>query len=155
MVHRRFERFLDDSRVYQECRQFWERLAADIARSTGSATDWRSWIPRAYIDGTPMELEDTPIWDGRSDQLRRAYRIIQGRAETDTLEIAAWLTSYEEEYEEMPRDELSISLSFSEESASIARELLRKWMAPSTTPEEMQAFMAETIPPSSCVDSAS
>lgn len=146
MVRKGFERFLDEPEVYRACQQFWEQLTADIALSIGSATDWEPWIPRTYANSTPMELDGNPIWDGRSEKLGRAYRIIQDRAEGDDLEIAAWLKTYEPEYTEMPRHELFISLSFSQESAAIAAKLLRKWMAPETTQEQMQAFIADTLP---------
>lgn len=152
MVHRHFVRFLEDPHVYQECRQFWEQLTSKIASSIELVKDWRSWIPRAYANGIPMELEDVPIWDGRSDQLGRAYQIIQSRAGGDELEISAWITSYEEEYVEMPRHELFINLSFSEESADIAAVLLRRWMTPQTTLGEMRDLIVEMIPDVPLVD---
>jgi hypothetical protein len=146
MVHKLYELFLDELPVYRACERFWEQLSTNISNSIGSVADWHPWIPRSYAKGTPMELDGNPIWDGRSNQLDRAYRIIQGRAVGDTLEIAAWLKGYEEEYTEMPRYELVISLALSQESANLADALLRKWMTPETTPEDMQEFIAEIIP---------
>jgi hypothetical protein len=145
MVRKGFERFLDEPEVYQACQQFWEQLTTEIAGSIGSTTDWQPWMPRTYANGAPMELDGNPIWDGRSEDLGRAYRIIQGRAEGNNLEIAAWLKTYEAEYTEMPRHELFISLSFSQESAAIAASLLRKWMTPETTQEQMQTFITDAF----------
>jgi hypothetical protein len=149
MVHKLYERFLDDPEVYRACEQFWQQLTTSVALSTGSAQDWRSWIPRTYANGTPIGFPGNPIWDGRSDQLGRAYRIIQDGAEGDGIEIGAWLRSYDEEYTEMPRDELFIYLSLSVESANVAEALVGKWMTPETTPEEMEAFIAQILPSSS------
>ena len=144
-MRKRFERFLDDPVVYEACEGFWRQRTASIAHSVDSAVDWRSWIPRVYTDGTPIGHDGNPIWDGRSDELGRAYRIIQDRGEGNGLEIGAWLKSYEEQDTELPRHELFIYLCLSEESASIADALLRKWMTRTTTVEDMMAFIAEAI----------
>jgi hypothetical protein len=39
-----------------------------------------------------------------------------------------------------------LNLSLSEESAAIARTLLRKWMSPATTPDEMTEFIQNNVP---------
>lgn len=145
-MHELFEGFLKDSATYQACEQFWKQLAMSIAQSVESATDWRSWIPRVYADGTSIERDGNPIWEGRSDELDRAYRIIQDRDAGNEVEIGAWLKSYEEQYAELPRHELFIHLSLSQESVSIAETLLRKWMSRATTVEDMKTFIAEVIP---------
>jgi hypothetical protein len=146
MIHPLFERFLDDPAVYFDCVQFWRELANKVACWVEGPTDWHSWIPRSYADGTPMDLDGNPIWDGRSHQLDRAYRIIQDIGEGDEIEIAAWVTSYDQEYEEMPRHELVIHLSLSKESADLAEALLRKWMTPTTTPDVMREVISKLIP---------
>jgi hypothetical protein len=69
-----------------------------------------------------------------------------GSSTSDEVQIAAWLKSYEEEYEELPRDELVIGLSLSEESAQLARDLLLQWMTLTTTSEAMQSFIRDNLP---------
>ena len=123
-----------------------------IARSVDSAKDWHTWIPRTYADGTSIGRDGNPICDGRSDDLGRAYRIIQSPGDGHKLEISSWLKSYEEEHTEMPRHELFIYLSLSEKSLSIADALLRKWMTRTTTIEDMKILIAEVIPSDSRVD---
>ena len=97
---------------------------------------------------TPIDTPGNPIADGRSLRLDRAFRIIQQRPSGDDTELAAWTKSYEDEIyqgSEFPRAELVINLSLSEESAATARELLRKWMNPEISVEEMQAFIDESL----------
>jgi hypothetical protein len=145
MIHRLFENFLDDSEQYEAAVRYWEQLVWEIAESLGQRGEWQRWVPRHYADGTPFELDGNPIYDGRSQKLNRAFRIIQHRPVGDELEIAAWLKSYEEEYVDLPRDELVINLSLSLESAQMAQVLLRKWMTPTTTEDEMQSFINEHL----------
>ena len=141
-----YERFLDDPEVYRACEQFWRQLTDTITAASGQSGQWYTWIPRTYANGTPFEDEvGNPIWDGRSDQLDRAYRIIQGRVYPGTCNIAAWINS-DEEYTELPRHELVISLALTEDTASVAERLLREWIRPETSRETMAAFIAQCIP---------
>jgi hypothetical protein len=145
MVHKLFEDFLDNPEQYQASVRYWEQLVSDIAESLGQRGEWQPWIPRHYADGTPFELDGNPIYDRRSQRPNRAFRIIQHRPIGNELEIVAWLKSYEEEYVDLPGDELVINLSLPLESAQLAQVLLRKWMTPTTTKEEMQSFIREYL----------
>lgn len=142
MIHRLFPDFLDSTEQYQACERYWEQLVESTAERLGQKGHWPRWMPRYHGDGkTPFELDGNPIWDGRSQELSRAFRIIQQRAVENELVMAAWLKSYEEEYTELPRDELVICLSLSEESSQVAQSLLLKWMTPTTTAAEMQSLI--------------
>jgi hypothetical protein len=116
MTHKLHENFLDDPEVYQACERFWEKLVSSLVGSMGQLGKWRRWIPRTYTDGKLIDLDGNPIFDGRSEERDRAFRIIQHRAE---------------------------------ESARVVEDLLRKWMTPETTPDDMRAFIAERILPKS------
>jgi hypothetical protein len=61
-------------------------------------------------------------------------------------EISAWLKHYEEEYDELPRDELVIGLGLTDETARLAEALLRAWMKLETTPADMRAVIAGYLP---------
>lgn len=110
-MHELFEGFLNDPATYQACEQFWKQRTTSIADSVDSARDWRSWIPRAYADGAAIGYDRNPIWDGRSDELGRAYRIIQDSNRGNELQIGAWLKSYEEQYAEATARALHLSVS--------------------------------------------
>lgn len=145
MTHKLFEDFLNDPGEYEACELFWKQLVQDVAESLGQTGEWQPWIPRYYGDGiTPMEQDGNPIFDGRSQKLNRAFRIIQQPTVSDEVEIAAWL-NHEEEYIELPRDEMVINLCLSQEAAELARTLLRYWMTPTTSKEDMESFIDRTI----------
>ncbi len=146
MIRKLFESFLDSEAEYLACERYWETLVSDIAESLDQTNEWRCWISRQYADGTVMERDGNPMFDGRSDRLNRAFTIIQHRATGDELEIAAWVKSYEPEYADLPRYELVLNLSLSEESAALARTLLRKWMSQDTTFDEMAEFVRDNVP---------
>ena len=146
MVRKLFELFLDSVEQYRASERYWEDSVSAIAESLGQAGEWQPWIPRQFADSTPMESDGNPIFDGRSERLNRAFRIIQQRPESDDVEIAAWVKSYEAKYTDLPRNELVINLSLSEESGVLARALLRKWMLPGTTPDEIIDFIRENLP---------
>jgi len=147
MTHKLYENFLDDPETYQACVRFWENLANSLMNDLGQAGKWYHWIPHAYAHGEPIDMDGNPIFDGRSEELDRAFRIIQHRAIGDEVEIAAWLKAYEEEYADLPQHELVLNLSLSEESARVAGDLLCKWMTPETTPDDMEAFIAKRLIP--------
>lgn len=148
MVHKLFESFLDSEDQYRACERYWEMLVIDVAKSLGQPNEWPRWIPRQYANGAAMELDGNPMFDGRSQQLNRAFRIIQHRAMGDDVEIAAWLKTYEAEYSDLPRHELVLNLSLSGESADLARRLIGKWMLPATTADEMAEFVRSNVPKS-------
>lgn len=146
MIHKLYEKFLDDPEVYHACELFWEDLVASLMSKSGQTGKWTRWISRTYANGSPVELDGNPICDGRSEELDRAFRIMQHPV-GDYMEIAAWLKTYEAEYTELQRHELVLNLGLSEESAHVAEALLRKWMMPETTPDDMNTFIDQLLPP--------
>lgn len=147
MADKMFESFLEDPEQYRAAEQHWEALVADIAESMNQANEWHRWIPLTYANGTPIERDGNPIFDGRSERLNRAFRIMQHPQTGNDPEIVAWVTSNEPEYPDLPRDELTINLSMSQETADFVRLLLKKWMHTETTPHEMTSFIHKTLPP--------
>lgn len=146
MVHKLFENFLDSAEMYEACTRYWNRLIHDIEDSLGQNGEWQHWILDRYPDGERVEMDGNPIYDGRSRKLDRAIRIVQHRSAGGDPEIVAWVEKHEEEYYELsefPRTELVLNLSLSEESGQIARQLLRMWMTPTTTAEDMKRFIRE------------
>lgn len=145
MVHKLFEDFIDNAEMYKACEQYWERLVRDVEESLNQTGEWERWLIRQYPDGTPVEMNGNPIYDGRSRQINRAFRVLQHRPVSDDLEIAAWLERNGEGYPEIPSAELVFNLSLSEESGQMARRLLSMWMTPNITAEEMRQFIREHL----------
>jgi hypothetical protein len=146
MARRLFESFLEDPEQYRAVQRYWEALVADVAASMNQENEWRRWIPQEYTSGIPLQEPGNPIFDGRSNRLDRAFRVIQQGPPSDDVEIAAWITSYPEDTD-LPRYELVINLGLTLEAADLARLLLQKWMRAETTPEEMENFSYEILPP--------
>jgi hypothetical protein len=144
MARRLFESFLEDPEQYLAAEQYWEALVADVAESMNQANEWRRWIP---IDRDSSVERGNPIFDGRSYGLNRGFRIMQREPPSDDVEISAWVASYKPEDVALPLHELFINLALTEESADLARLLLRKWMRAETTVEGMEDFIDETLPP--------
>ena len=126
MVHKLFESFLDDKDEYSACERYWESLVSRLEKALDQEGQWPRWIARTYADGSSMEPDGNPMFDGRSDSLNRAFTIIQHVPAGNEVEIAAWVKAYEPEYSDLPNEELVINLSLSEESAALARNLLRE-----------------------------
>jgi len=145
MVQKLYQDFLESPDRYRACETYWEQLVDDVSKSLNQQGEWKRWIPRHFADGSPFEMDGNPIFDGRSQKLSRAFRIMQHPPVGDEIEIAAWLKAYEEEFADLPREELVLNLSLSEESAQLARELLGKWMKTSTTVDEMNQFIRELL----------
>jgi len=62
--------------------------------------------------------------------------------------VDAWFYEYDnDEWEiEMPAVELAIALCLSQHSQQVALELLRRWMTPVTSTEDMEAFVQDDLP---------
>jgi hypothetical protein len=91
--------FLENPDSYEAAVAFWDRLVTDVERALGQDDEWGPWIPKHYGDGTPMEKDGNPIFDGYSQALGRAFRIIQHPPRFDSLEIAAYIKTYDLEGE--------------------------------------------------------
>lgn len=148
MTGKPYEDLYVNPETFKAAQQYWERMTSAIADSLGQAGQWHRWNPQGYADGRPFELEDQDTWDARSDRFDRAYIIhqwppVEGREPG----LAAWLSFVEPEWDSpLPRETLAINLTLSDETARLAEKLLRKWMTPETTAEEMKAFIEEHAP---------
>jgi hypothetical protein len=148
MIHRLYEHFLERRDEYAACEHHWATLVESILESLGQSNEWPPWIPRHTPNGTPIERDGNPMFDGRSARLDRAFRIIQHEPLSEDLEIVAWLSTCEPEYPDIPGAELVLNLSLSEESSKLAETLLRTWIRPETTLESMKEFIRTVLPPS-------
>ena len=147
MVRHLFRDYLMFEDQYEGARAFWKRLVNDVARQMSQEGEWQPWMPRTYWDGSSLSPDTAPIWDARSEELKRSVRVLQSPPESDDVEISAWLTKFD--YSESggpgPTEELVINLALSEESAAIARTLLERWMDKGVSFEEMQTVLREAL----------
>ena len=92
-----------------------------------------------------MPRDGNPLVEVSSSNIRRRIQVIQWPPESDEMELGAWVSQREhwEADKKVVWDELTLNLSLSQESAAAAEELVRSWMDPSTTREEMEAIIRE------------
>lgn len=129
MVTPLYGRFLEEQAEYDAAERFWEELFREVVGSA-DALEWHRWRPRAYANGTPLERDGNPMFDTLNSRLRRALQVIQWPAESSAIEISAWISEMVVERADqlLPVEELTINLSLSRESASIARSLISEWV---------------------------
>lgn len=142
-MHFLFPDFLEKEASYEACVRFWLDLITEVEQSLGQSGEWPSWIPRTYTDGgKPMDLDGNPIIDGFSQSIGRAYRVIQQPPEGDAR---GWLGAFVERRDDpiyegtgFPPVELTIALTLTDETAEVARALLRTWMDPNQSIAETE-----------------
>ena len=92
-----------------------------------------------------MPLDGNPIFHARSRELARAIRIIQGRPERESVELAAWVDTFDFADAGGPgfTEELVLNLAASEEAVSIVRDLIKRWMDLSVSRERMEDIVRQ------------
>ena len=144
---------MEEEARYEEARGYWRDLVEDVARRAGQDGEWQPWLPRTYWDGTPLprSLNTVPTWDARSETMSRAIRSIQIPPWGDEIGIRAWLTKFD--YTKPggpgPTEELVFSLALSEQSAAIARALLKHWVNERVSYRQMEALIRDSLHPAS------
>jgi hypothetical protein len=143
MVHHLHADFLESEAAYRASQRFWRNVIDEVAKSMLQQNEWTPWEPKHFLDGTPMPRDGNPILDARSERRKRAIRVIQSPPERSDVEIAAWIDAFDFSEAGGPAftEELVLNLSLSEESASIARQLIKSWMDESVSRERMEDFI--------------
>ncbi len=89
-----------------------------------------AWLETSFANGEPF-LDGNPIFHFVVKKLNKAVRIVQEVAESDKLEISAWINNTE--LDETEINELVIVLQLSEESKTIAIDLIKTWIVDDET----------------------
>jgi hypothetical protein len=150
VVHHIFRNFLASVESYRQVELYWEALFYDVASQYGQAANWKPWLSRTFLNGTPTPRDGNPIFDARSEKLRRAVRIIQSPPEKNEIEIAAWIDTVDYSDSGGPgyTEELVLNLALSEESADAVRQILARWMDPSVSAAQMAEVVGRLEEPS-------
>lgn len=137
-----FVRFLESEAIYEACQDFWKQLFTELSVGHGQENMWRDWVPKTYADNiTPLDKDFVPIFDAGSYKQSKALRIFQNDLKTIPADFSAWTKEHDEEYEELPRSELLISLALTQETANKAKELIEFWIQPTTSVEKMKSII--------------
>lgn len=147
MTNHLFRDYLIADDQYKLVQQFWCNVMDEITRSAGQAGEWKPWKLRTFVDGTSLPLDVCSIFDAYNSRLGKAITILQSPAETDNIEISAWIDSFDfsDSGGPGPARELIINLALSEESAVIAQSLLELWVKQDMSPEIMQQIINKQL----------
>ena len=141
MTNLLFADYESDDRTFKACVEFWSEMIKAISQRIEGGREWERWIPLTYGDrATLFEDRGNPIFDGRSDDLGRAFRIIQ-HPRVPQEEFSAWIKPHD--WKGFPRKELFIDLCLTTDTAELARHLLEAWLDPKKTPDEVEKLVAE------------
>jgi hypothetical protein len=141
-----------DADAWDEAARFWHEEVSRLEAEAGQVGEWKSWESKTWGDGiTTMPREYRSICEGRSYRLDRSFQILQDALVNGDSPIAAWVKDFEhdelwikDEWPRLPRAVLVIALALTDQTADLARSLLRLWMQPETTAKSMQAFIDQT-----------
>jgi hypothetical protein len=141
-----------DEDAWTEAGRYWRQQVDALETSLGQAGEWPSSEPRP-LAGDFTARAAAPVCEGRSERLDRSFRILQHKVD-EQPDVAAWVEDYERnpnwrehERPRFPRATLVVTLSFSESTASLARSLLRFWMTPGTSVEQMRGMIDASASP--------
>jgi hypothetical protein len=145
MVRHLFPRFLASEDEYRAAAWFWRDLFTKVATDQGQSGEWFPWQLRTFANGTQIPSDGNPIFEARSEKLGRAVRIIQSPPEATSVEIAAWVDTFDFSEAGGPgfTEELVINLSLSEESAHLSARLIEQWMDRSVSRERMEDLVKD------------
>jgi hypothetical protein len=145
-----FPDFLEREGAYRACENYWRGLIRGIEDELGQRGGWPRWMPTTWGDGTP-QLDGDPIYQGYCKHQGRAFKIIQ-TAPADGLGIVAWLKNYADDPvfddrhgDAWPPIVLVVGLCLSEETAEQAVTLIKEWMTPDTSLEQIERSTAKLV----------
>lgn len=130
-----FSLFLEDKNVYNLSQAYWGRMIKSIAREGGLS--FQPYL-NPYDGAGQKEYGANPIYDAYFPTLQKAVRIIQDTPEEGASDITAWINDFEIEEDQPETPELVIAIALSQDSAGMARELLRKWLLDGLSGKEME-----------------
>ena len=128
MVQYLFMDFLRSKKVYTENANYWQTIVSELLAPTQIKAE--AYLQTTFANGEPF-LDGNPIFHFVVKKLSKAVRIIQEAAESDKLEISAWINNTE--LDETEINELVIVLQLSEESKAIALNLIKTWIVDDET----------------------
>lgn len=120
-----FPHFLEDAEQYELSERYWRDLWHRIAPAHREQFQWKSpWLGT----GSPNIKDGNPIFSAYSPMLRRGIRVIQEDPIGSEPNIQAWLDTFGDAADPDRIDELAISCTLSDASASLARRLMEPWI---------------------------
>jgi len=151
MISHIYPNFLEDVQEYKASVRHWEELWRQVGKCELEKYQWTyPWIST----GSPDILDGNPIFSAFSPVLLRGIRIIQHEPTSSKLEIQAWPDYVGGDIADPASiRELAISCALSSETARIALDLMRPWVAGSSVPFGVRAGLLVPNTSSNSVES--
>lgn len=132
-----FEGFLNDKKVYQVCKMYWETKLEELF-SLNKIEEFNPYLNTKFGDGTDF-FNANPIVNYRINKLGRGIRIIQEEPNPDDLKVAAWIDEFETDLNKTV--ELVISIQLNPSTEKIAFDLITKWVVDVFPKDKMEKFI--------------
>jgi hypothetical protein len=132
-----FENFLNEPLIYRACRNYWEARLEDLFEEHKIHTA-TPYLNTKFANGDDF-FNGNPIINYYFSDIRRAIRIIQEAPQNESIEIAAWIDTFETE--DFSTKELVIAIQLRPKTEAIALHLITKWISDLYTPQKMERFI--------------
>jgi hypothetical protein len=131
----------------QEIMEFWRNLCSEIVSRYPESGNWKPWLEKTFVDGTPMN-DCNPNYDLINNIHKRAVRIIQEDGQiSSSHNYSVWLNKFGEGLAESNEviEELVFTYRSHQDSSQIFSELFNVWANPKVTYEEMQQIISSNV----------
>lgn len=136
-----YKHFLESKKIYNLNVGFWTQIANKISRS--ASLTYTKWVNDEFSNGTKF-FDGNPIFSAYLKEQKKALRIIQNVATSNTTEISAWIEKTENEKKECIV-EFVIDLELTTSSKEIAIDFLKKWIIENMSLENMESYIAKKL----------
>ncbi len=132
-----FEGFLEEPLIYKACRLYWQVRMEDFF-AWHKIPEAKPYLNTTFADGTDF-FNGNPIVNYLVKPLNRAIRIIQDEANSNDIELSAWIDEFE--IDDTLVNELVVSLQLRPYTEKLVYELLQKWFVDLYEVEKMEKFI--------------
>lgn len=135
MVTHLFRDFLESPSRYAAAQAHWRARFNQLAQAAGEDGQWIEVAHAYYGDGrSPHPQDGNPIFKVYSQVTGRSVAVVQSPPESEAVELASWFGS---EDNPTTSEQLTISLSLSDETSEIAGQLAALWMTGFSTKSQV------------------
>ena len=137
--------FTDSRDSYDASVAYWKSLCTQALPASEQKSAWEPWFG-IHKDRSASLVEEGPIFSLYSASRRRGLSIEQYLPRKNAIEISADVHDVGEDHYEQPVTGLFIRCALSDESATVAQQLIQAWVSSETSPPDMRRLITQLIP---------
>jgi hypothetical protein len=127
MVEYLYPKFLNDTQEYARSQALWQEKWDSLIRRVRQQDLWTTpWVNTTYVNGRPFQ-DGNPIFSAVCPSRHLAIRVIQLEPAGDPRELEFWTDTFGEG-EPQPIKELVISCVLTQQTLSLADDLISQWV---------------------------